>query len=396
MSLPKCSICKETVISIETPKVEFECALLTSVGRSAVAVIGVRGQDLQQRLAKCFQPATAGAFLTGQVRYGTWCCGENDDAESVVIVPLSNTELEINSHGGIAAPTRIISDLRGLGAFVCDQQDWNHGESGDLLIAEATQHLCLCQTTRFAAVLMDQVRGAMKNWATQQLQRLAKSADESLAEVQADADRVSKYGCLGLKLSGRFDVVIAGPPNVGKSSLINAILGYERSITMDMAGTTRDVLHAETVINGIPIRLSDTAGMRDSSESIEKQGVEKAKRVAATADLLVLVRDHKSGLAVAPPSGVPVLTVQNKSDLSGTVSGDAISTSATRGDGVPELMAQIEHSLARFPNAGSPVPINARQMQCLRAIAESSSVDEARRGLQDLLGKNPPTELEEI
>ena len=94
-----------------------------------------------------------------------------------------------------------------------------------------------------------------------------------------------------MRLAEPFRVVLTGPPNVGKSSLLNALVGFDRSITLDMAGTTRDVLHANTVIAGLPIQFSDTAGIRDHAavETIEREGIRQAQLAAGNADLLLLV-----------------------------------------------------------------------------------------------------------
>src|SRR5690606_38488713 len=143
-----------------------------------------------------------------------------------------------------------------------------------------------------------------------------------LAQVAAEAADCLRFKSVGLHLDRPWRVVLAGPPNVGKSSLINAILGYRRSITLDQPGTTRDVLEAQTVIDGWPVRLSDTAGIRDAVEcEIESAGIELAHGELQTADLVLWIRDaarFADADALPPPEGTvgrQVLEVVNKIDL---------------------------------------------------------------------------------
>jgi tRNA modification GTPase len=224
------------------------------------------------------------------------------------------------------------------------------------------------------------------------------------------AAELAGYGHLGVRLNRPFDVVLAGPPNVGKSSLINAMVGFDRSITMDVAGTTRDVLDAETVFDGWPLRLRDTAGLHESQEQIEREGISRALAAIAAADLVVLVAEP--GLSHATPQleaaleqlnrPLPVIPVLNKSDLppaggeDSFASGPALQqrtedegdealleTVATSGRGVANLLERIVTRLVgRLPPAGAPVPINQRQWDHVRRIAALG--DQPRAMLDEL------------
>jgi tRNA modification GTPase len=329
--------------------------------------------------------------------------------ESVVVLPLAADRFEVHCHGGLAATGRILADLDRLGADRehadrehadrehadrehDDQGRPNrssspqpvgcpsHSETDRQLIDEAIETLIACSTKRNAAIAMDQVRGAMVRWRQQVVARLSHDAG-SAAEIAQDAERLAGFAALGLHLSRPWGVVLAGPPNVGKSSLINAMVGYDRAITMDLAGTTRDVLDAETVFDGWPLRLRDTAGLHASGESIERQGIERALAAVTEADLVILVgqpggaADRQRALELIRDRGLqlPVVEVVNKLDqLSADLSVPigTFGTVATQGTGVEELLRGVLRQLIpKLPEPGQPVPTCERQIAWLQRIA---------------------------
>jgi tRNA modification GTPase len=237
----------------------------------------------------------------------------------------------------------------------------------------------------------------MSDWAASLLSTIEKktSAWES---SRREAGELLQFAGFGTRLGQPFRVVLAGSPNVGKSSLLNAILGYDRSITFDAAGTTRDVLHADTVIDGLPIRLSDTAGIRASDEPLEQQGVARAQTAADQADLVIVVCEPQSLMRAGTrkwgteivDSTKRVIRVLNKSDL--LVDSDThdlcdLTTNALTGEGVAELMAAIAEKLCdSVPQPGTPVPITGRQARLLGEIAAAESREVMMVKLRELLG----------
>jgi tRNA modification GTPase len=233
----------------------------------------------------------------------------------------------------------------------------------------------------------------MLAWATEQLDALEKDVS-SLGSVRRRTRELLEVSPFSTRLAEPFRVVLAGPPNVGKSSLLNAIVGFDRSITLDQAGTTRDVLHANTVIDGIAIRISDTAGIRDSDEAIEQQGIARARLVASEADLVLSVSEPSleggsSGRTEPLDGPAAMIRVLNKSDrLQHPLPSNAydFATSALTGEGVGALMAAIGNRLGRWiPKPGTPVPINHRQANLLHQVAIANSNDEAATNLRLLL-----------
>ncbi|MEM6472575.1 MAG: GTPase, partial [Planctomycetota bacterium] len=252
------------------------CEVLTGPGRAAIAVIRLAGPESRAILSECFRTASDQPIRPGQVRYGQWSgASQSDDAigESVVLVPLAEDQYEVHCHGGVAAVDRIREDMTRHGAV--EPLD-DLGCADHWLIAEAEAVLVECTAKQPARVAMEQVRGALSAWRDQAVQQLKENPD-NMHTVSRSASEILESAAIGTRLSIPFDVVLAGRPNVGKSSLINAMVGYDRSIATDLAGTTRDVLDAETVLAGWPVRLRDTAGLHLSDQEIEREGIERAK-----------------------------------------------------------------------------------------------------------------------
>lgn len=167
-------------------------------------------------------------------------------------------------------------------------------------------------------------------------------------------------------------VVIAGPPNAGKSSLLNALAGRDAAIISSIAGTTRDLVEAPTAIGGTPFLLVDTAGLRDSNDAIEAIGVERARSSLAGADIVLWLGDARDC-----PDTARAIVVQSKSDILAPDPEADISLSAKTGAGIDSLVGQLlERSRSLLPQEGS-VAINARHrdilIECSTWLAEAGS-----------------------
>jgi tRNA modification GTPase len=226
--------------------------------------------------------------------------------------------------------------------------------------------LAEARTERAAAILLDQCRGAL---------RREYDAIVASGSPPARIEELLARRKLGEHLTRPYQVVLAGAPNVGKSSLINALLGYDRAIVFDQPGTTRDVVSAITALDGWLVELSDTAGLRATLDPLEAAGVERTTQQLARADLILWVQDGSQPFAAAPPpisADIPTLIVWNKCDL---LSADTIAqvpglaVSALTGQGLANLQAEIVRALVPHPPApGAAVPIDQEQVQLLSQL----------------------------
>ncbi len=156
----------------------------------------------------------------------------------------------------------------------------------------------------------------------------------TLAGVEAELARLLSQYAAGRKIKAGVSVALVGEPNAGKSSLFNALLGYDRAIVSPVAGTTRDVVEGTLEIGGVNFRLTDTAGLRESEDAIEQEGVRRAREAIRGADVIVWLKED--GEAPEFPAGTPVITVGAKSDLSRRKDCDVVLSSHT-GEGLAAL-----------------------------------------------------------
>ncbi len=263
-------------------------AILTPTGRGAIASIAIDGPQAAAMVAQLFVPAVSRPFIErpqGDIVYGRWSSSNED----VVACRRNTDRVEIHCHGGVAASRAILDSLVAAGCIAVSWQDFVARDERDRIRAAARVALAECRTQRSAAILLDQYRGALAH-AIREIDSVLEHR-QTTAAVQS-LELLLSRSRLGLHLASPWQVVIAGPPNVGKSSLINALVGYERAIVFDQPGTTRDVVTALTAFDGWPVELSDTAGLRESRDPLELAGVAKAQQQLQQADLILLVFDR--------------------------------------------------------------------------------------------------------
>ncbi len=210
----------------------------------------------------------------------------------------------------------------------------------------------------------------------------AQDVKKSLITIQDNLATLLQTADMGKVIKNGINVVILGKPNVGKSSLLNRLLGTNRAIVTDVAGTTRDVIEDSFVYNGIKINLIDTAGLRESTDEVEKIGIEKAKQQLSIADIVLLIIDGSNSLTQEDKHNLELvdknktIIVQNKNDLPQKIhdlGASSIKVSALNNNGITELKQKIYDTIVDKKVIGQNIILtNARHIKgvkdCLNNI----------------------------
>ncbi len=382
---------------------------LTAEVSAAIATIGVHGKQaaaMVQRFALLrHQPARAGYEL-GRVHYVTWRSPDLQGDEQLVLCQVDEQTIELHCHGGVAISRRIVDDLLLAGAELVPASEWPRRRFpiGSAIRFAAEQALIKTTSSRAALILLDQVNGALDAALQSLLDEMrVGNAQGAAARVQ----RLLDLSTLGCRLSRPWRIVLAGPPNVGKSSLINAISGRQRAIVHHQPGTTRDWLEVESQLDGWPVLLTDTAGIRQAEDDIESQGIERARQQISLADKVLLVVDaavgwtdtHAEMLAFINGLGKSGLIVLNKVDLA-EVGGERvdylrrelaigqsplpiIECSCAVAGGVKMLIDTLGLALEQNgPSVGEAVPFLAEHVKLLREAKESLGEGNLARAIE--------------
>lgn len=338
-------------------------ARLTAPGHAALGTLGILGPHAFEIVRSLFSGRLSNSSTNNRPAYGMFGDTVRDD----VVVDVRNTDLplvEIHCHGGQAMVAQLLDAVQAKGAQVVTWQEFFARQGFSEIQVEAALALSQCRTERTAAILLDQWNGALdREW------------ERLVGDVAGREERISRlleWGNFGIHLHEPWKVAFFGRPNVGKSSLLNAIAGYNRAIVLDRPGTTRDVLTAEIALDGWAVTLVDGAGIREEAEMLEKQGIKQFERFLKTCDLRILVTDASA----ADPADQqlestyhPDLIVANKSDLSDIPDDgrSAIRCSAKTMDGIDRLVSQIVQTLVpNVPPPGAAIPFTHRQIQLLQ------------------------------
>jgi tRNA modification GTPase len=329
-------------------------AVATPPGVAAVAIVRISGPHALDIAGECFEPARVGPWNAQRMRRG-WVRDPRssdrvDDALAVAFpAPNSYTGedvVELHVHGGAGVVASCLLHVLAAGARLAQAGEFTRrafvNGRMDLAQAEAVADLIGAESRLAAKAAVNRLEGSvgrvLRDLRGELLARLieieahvdypdeveAPSADDTAALIRAQRDRIGLLvaGAGAAKaLRDGIDCVIAGPPNAGKSSLLNALLDTERAIVSHVPGTTRDVIEDRVAVDGVVLRLRDTAGLRHTADAIEAQGVERARAAVEQAQLILLVIDASHPLgdderaALALTDGRTRIVICNKGDL---------------------------------------------------------------------------------
>ena len=389
-------------------------AIATAQGRGGVGIVRVSG-PLASQIAK---QMTDRELKPRYAHYGPFYT-ENQQAldEGLAlyfIAPNSFTGedvLELQGHGGPVVLDMLLQRCVELGARLARPGEFSEraflNDKLDLAQAEAIADLIEASSTQAARNALRSLQGVFSqrvNALTEQLIALRIYVEAAidfpeeeidfladghilklLTDVQAELKEVVREAGQGALLRDGMSVVIAGRPNAGKSSLLNSLAGYEAAIVTDIEGTTRDILREHIHIDGMPLHVTDTAGLRNTADQVEKIGVERALKAINEADRILLVVDAHSAEANDPfalwpefldstPNPEKVTLIRNKVDLSGEPvemhsNSDGhvtINLCARSGDGLELLREHLKNCMGYSQTAESSFSARRRHLDALR------------------------------
>jgi len=406
---------------------EFDtiCAVATPIGEGGVAIIRISGENALNIASKIFVPKNKcdiKNMKTYTMRYGNILDLKNQEIIDEVILsymkaPSSYTGenvVEINCHGGVVSTNSVLNQIIKAGARLAEPGEFTkraflNGRI-DLSQAEAVMDIITAKTELSMKAAILQSKGAL----SREISDLRKYLLNVLALIEYavdftedDEDIVDDSLILQIKdgvnktigkiknllenadegkiIRDGLNIVIVGKPNVGKSSLLNALLREKRAIVTDVPGTTRDVIEEYINLDGIPVRITDTAGIRDTEDVVEKIGVEKSKEKIEEADLIILMldtsrdMDEDDRIIINKIKDKKYIVLLNKIDLDVRISQDIInnlsnkiSISAKTGKGIDELKKEIKKLFFNGEiNSESLIISNSRHKQALYRALEN-------------------------
>jgi tRNA modification GTPase len=404
-------------------RIDTIVAIATPPGRGGVGIVRVSGRDLLP-LAQALTGKTPDSFIARRATGADFLAADGQplDAGLVLFFPAPHSftgedVLELHGHGGPVVMQSLLARCRELGARPAEPGEFARrayeNDKIDLAQAEGIADLIEAASAQAARSALRSLSGefsrAVKALVDQlvELRMLIEATldfpDEDIPaeELLRDIDAVARLEKLnaglaalqsrarqGAVLRTGLHVVLAGLPNVGKSSLLNRLAGEERAIVTDIAGTTRDALRETIQVEGIPLHVIDTAGLRDTEDAVEKIGIERTWREIERADVVLQIVDARAGVTPADraiaaqlPAGIERIVVENKCDLVGAaperflVDGQVhLRLSAKTGAGI-ELLHDELLRVAGWVGHGEDVLLaRERHLEALKIAAAKSAL----------------------
>lgn len=343
---------------MQTVSTEFDtiAAISTPPGEGGISIIRISGVDALKTASQIYRGKDLNKVNSHTINYGHIIDPENGNEVDEVMVsvmraPHTYTKediVEINCHGGIVATNRILQIILGLDARLAKPGEFTERAflNGriDLSQAEAVMDLIRAKTDQSMKVALDQLDGNLSHLITNLRQNIldvlaqvevnidypeyddvetmtARLLKEKAIEVKAKIQQLLSTAKQGKVLRDGLATAIIGHPNVGKSSILNHLLHEDKAIVTDVAGTTRDVIEEYVNVQGVPLKLVDTAGIHETEDKVEKIGVDRSRKALLQADLVILVLDSSVPLRdedrelLRETNYMQRIVVLNKSDL---------------------------------------------------------------------------------
>ncbi|HDA6686361.1 TPA: tRNA uridine-5-carboxymethylaminomethyl(34) synthesis GTPase MnmE [Staphylococcus aureus] len=416
----------DTITSISTP-----------MGEGAIGIVRLSGPQAVEIADKLYK----GKHLLNDVPSHTINYGHIIDPESKEVVeevmvsvlraPKTFTRediIEINCHGGILTINRVLELTMTYGARMAEPGEFTkraflNGRI-DLSQAEAVMDLIRSKTDRASKVAMNQIEGRLSDLIKKQRQSILEilaqvevNIDypeyddvedattefllEQSKEIKQEINRLLDTGAQGKIMREGLSTVIVGKPNVGKSSMLNNLIQDNKAIVTEVAGTTRDVLEEYVNVRGVPLRLVDTAGIRETEDIVEKIGVERSRKALSQADLILFVLNNNEALTQEDYTlyevvkNEDVIVIVNKMDLEQNIDinevkdmiGDTplIQTSMLKQEGIDELEIQIRDLFfgGEVQNQDMTYVSNSRHISLLKQARQTiqDAIDAAESGV---------------
>jgi tRNA modification GTPase len=374
-------------------------ALSSGLPPSGIAILRVSGPHAADALVALAGELPPARFATRRILRNA--AGEPVDDAIVLWFPAPHSAtgehvVEFHVHGGRAIIAALVAALAALpwfrpaepGEFT--RRAYENGKI-DLVAAEALDDLIHAQTEQQRRHAFQQFGGLLGDQARDWRARIIAAsglveagidfsdesdvADDTLAAAKGAAQQLRAQIAAALARSGRSErlregltVAIAGPPNAGKSTLLNCIAGRDVAIVSPYPGTTRDALEVQLDLGGYPVTLIDTAGLRDTADVVEREGIRRALARASQADLVLWLAEDDTG-AMAPPNiaAAELWIVRTKADQA-PMNGAARALSALTGQGVPDLLAELEAFARRQFPRDSTLVTRERHRIALNAV----------------------------
>ncbi len=397
------------------------CAISTPAGVGGIAVIRVSGKDTLDVCEKIWHGKPLPVMASHTAHLGTVCDADGDVLDQAVATifraPASFTGqdvVEFSVHGSRYVQQQLIHALIGAGARLAEPGEFTRrafiAGKLDLAQAEAVADIIASESRESHALAIAQMRGGFSHRLAQLRRELLEIASlleleldfseedvefasrahlrQLSATVKDEVDRLSASFSTGQAIKNGITVAIIGRPNVGKSSILNRLLGDDRAIVSDIPGTTRDTIEDTITLSGFTFRLIDTAGLRATPDTIEAMGVERSLAAAARARIVVYVTTpdvspDRLATELAPIKAkmqpeAALLVIYNKIDIiegsiSPTPASDICAMSALTGQGFDALTDALTDIAGKAAAAHDLLVTNARHYQALCAASESMS-----------------------